>query len=112
MSTIVERQEALPQPRAQTEGQADRPEQSPGLTLPSHNGYLGQITASAHGVCIHYPDKRNLRKNGLILAHNSRVHSVITGESWQQEFEEIDVHIASVVRKHRMLSFVSPFHSA
>lgn len=30
--------------------------------------------------------------------------TVITGESWQQEFEETDGHIASVVRKQREIT--------
>lgn len=35
--------------------------------------------------------------------------TVITGESWQQEFEETDGHIAPVVRKQREMTVGTQF---
>lgn len=41
------------------------------------------------------------REEGIILAHNLRIQSIIAGEAWQQVLEAAD-HVVSAVRKGAM----------
>lgn len=47
--------------------------------------------------CDNIPDYGNLRREGFILAPNSRSWHIVVGKSWWQEVEAAG-HIASVVK--------------
>lgn len=51
----------------------------------------------ATSCCDNIPDYGNLRREGLILAHNSRSQHIVVGKSRRQEGEAAG-HIASVVK--------------
>lgn len=52
---------------------------------------------------ISYPDKRNLKKKGFVLAHSFRVHFIIGRNSWQQNLE-VASHIAFIVEMLREMN--------
>lgn len=56
-----------------------------------------------------FPDKSNLRQKGLVLAHSSRVQSMIEGKSKWEKLEAAG-QIASIVRKtSNVCCFPTPF---
>lgn len=55
---------------------------------------------------IRHPDKRSLRKKGFALAHSSRLESISTGRSRQQELGAAG-HITSASRRQRAMTSCS-----
>lgn len=74
---------------------------------PPHQKIATEKNGTNLAICTHqfivvtkYSDHMNLRKEGELLAHSSRVQFIIMGQSWQQE-PEVTGYVVSTVRKRR-----------